>query len=139
MDRPRSRVPRAVLANTVAFVDQEIVLFEGTVRDNVALWDPSITDESVVAALESAALYDSISSRAGGIHCRVEQDARNFSGGERQRMEIARALVRWPSILVLDEATSALDTETEAIIAANLRRLGCACVVDRAPAEHNSV
>jgi ABC-type multidrug transport system fused ATPase/permease subunit len=118
-----------VLANSVAFVDQEIVLFEGTVRDNVTLRDPSIPDDAVVAALEHAAIYDCVSSRPGGIHSAVAQDARNFSGGQRQRLEIARALVRRPKILVLDEATSALDAETEQVVTENLRRLGCACVI----------
>src|SRR5205814_6496530 len=66
--RLRSEIPRAVLANSVAFVDQEIVLFEGTVRDNVTLRDPSIRDDAVVAALEHAAVYDCVASRAGGIH-----------------------------------------------------------------------
>jgi ABC-type multidrug transport system fused ATPase/permease subunit len=99
------------------------------VRDNVALWDPSVPDDAVVAALEDAALYEVVARRPGGIHSRVEQDGRNFSGGQRQRLEIARALVRRPSILVLDEVTSALDAETEQIIIDNLRRRGCACVV----------
>jgi ABC-type bacteriocin/lantibiotic exporter with double-glycine peptidase domain len=125
----RTEIPRAVLANAIAFVDQEIVLFEGTVRDNITLWDPSIDDESVVAALRRAAVYDCVRRRPNGIDCVVEQDARNFSGGERQRLEIARALVRRPNILVLDEATSALDAETELIITDNVRRSGCACVV----------
>nr|WTB29467.1 NHLP family bacteriocin export ABC transporter peptidase/permease/ATPase subunit [Streptomyces sp. NBC_00830] len=122
-------IPRSVLAASVSFVDQDIFLFEGTVRDNVALWDPSVPDDAVVAALEDAALYEVVARRPGGIHSRVEQDGRNFSGGQRQRLEIARALVRRPSILVLDEVTSALDAETEQIIIDNLRRRGCACVV----------
>lgn len=122
-------IPRSALAASVSFVDQDIFLFEGTVRDNVALWDPSIPDDAVVAALEDAALYEVVARRPGGIHSRVEQDGRNFSGGQRQRLEIARALVRRPSILVLDEVTSALDAETEQIIIDNLRRRGCACVV----------
>ncbi|WP_457430677.1 NHLP family bacteriocin export ABC transporter peptidase/permease/ATPase subunit [Streptomyces sp. QTS52] len=122
-------IPRGALAASVSFVDQDVFLFEGSVRDNVALWDPSIPDESVVAALEDAALYDVITRRPGGIHSRVEQDGRNFSGGQRQRLEIARALVRNPSILVLDEVTSALDAETEQTVIDNLRRRGCACVV----------
>ncbi|MGW1085938.1 NHLP family bacteriocin export ABC transporter peptidase/permease/ATPase subunit [Streptomyces sp. NPDC002596] len=122
-------IPRSALAASVSFVDQDIFLFEGTVRDNVALWDPSVPDDAVVAALEDAALYEVVARRPGGIHSRVEQDGRNFSGGQRQRLEIARALVRWPSILVLDEVTSALDAETEQIIIDNLRRRGCACVV----------
>ncbi|MBT2510385.1 NHLP family bacteriocin export ABC transporter peptidase/permease/ATPase subunit [Streptomyces sp. ISL-98] len=122
-------ISRSALAASVSFVDQDIFLFEGTVRDNVALWDPSIPDEAVVAALQDAALYEVIARRPEGIHSRVEQDGRNFSGGQRQRLEIARALVRRPSILVLDEVTSALDAETERVIIDNLRRRGCACVV----------
>ncbi|OAR27185.1 NHLP family bacteriocin export ABC transporter peptidase/permease/ATPase subunit [Streptomyces sp. ERV7] len=122
-------IPRSTLAASVSFVDQDVFLFEGTVRDNVALWDPSIPDDAVVAALRDAALHDVVARRPGGIHGRVEQDGRNFSGGQRQRLEIARALVRRPSVLVLDEVTSALDAETEQVIIDNLRRRGCACVV----------
>ncbi|WP_435880409.1 NHLP family bacteriocin export ABC transporter peptidase/permease/ATPase subunit [Streptomyces zaomyceticus] len=122
-------IPRSALAASVSFVDQDVFLFEGTVRDNVALWDPSVPDEDVVAALEDAAVYDVIARRPGGIHSRVEQDGRNFSGGQRQRLEIARALVRRPSVMVLDEVTSALDAATEEVVIDNLRRRGCACVV----------
>ncbi|PJM92672.1 NHLP family bacteriocin export ABC transporter peptidase/permease/ATPase subunit [Streptomyces sp. CB01373] len=122
-------IPRGALAASVSFVDQDVFLFEGTVRDNVALWDPSIPDDAVVEALRDAALYEVVTRRPGGIHSRVEQDGRNFSGGQRQRLEIARALVRRPSILVLDEVTSALDGETEQTVMDNLRRRGCACVV----------
>ncbi|MFG2988257.1 NHLP family bacteriocin export ABC transporter peptidase/permease/ATPase subunit [Streptomyces sp. NPDC048257] len=122
-------IPRGALAASVSFVDQDVFLFEGTVRDNVALWDPSIPDEAVVAALEDAAVHEVVARRPGGIHSRVEQDGRNFSGGQRQRLEIARALVRRPSVMVLDEVTSALDAVTEQIIIDNLRRRGCACVV----------
>ncbi|MER5970516.1 NHLP family bacteriocin export ABC transporter peptidase/permease/ATPase subunit [Streptomyces sp. NPDC002055] len=120
---------RSALSASVSFVDQDVFLFEGTVRDNVALWDPSIPDEAVTAALKDAALHEVIARRPGGLRSRVEQDGRNFSGGQRQRLEIARALVRRPSILVLDEVTSALDAETEQVIIDNLRRRGCACVV----------
>ncbi|KAF4410085.1 MULTISPECIES: NHLP family bacteriocin export ABC transporter peptidase/permease/ATPase subunit [Streptomyces] len=122
-------IPRSALSASVSFVDQDVFLFEGTVRDNIALWDPSIPDEDVVTALKDAALYDAVSRRPGGIHSAVDQDGRNFSGGQRQRLEIARALVRRPSVLVLDEVTSALDAETEQVIMDNLRRRGCACVV----------
>lgn len=127
--QPHTAVSRGTLAASVAFVDQEICLFEGTVRDNVTLWDPSIPDDAVVAALRDAAVYDVVAGRPGGIHSPVDEHGRNFSGGQRQRLEIARALVRSPSVLVLDEATSALDAETEQVIEGNLRRRGCACVV----------
>lgn len=127
--QPLETLPRAALAASVSFVDQDVFLFEGTIRDNVALWDPSVPEEAVIAALRDAAVYDVVARRPGGIHSRVEQDGRNFSGGQRQRLEIARALVRNPSVLVLDEVTSALDAETERLVIDNLRRRGCACVV----------
>ncbi|MCX4830603.1 NHLP family bacteriocin export ABC transporter peptidase/permease/ATPase subunit [Streptomyces sp. NBC_00006] len=128
-DRRLDDIPRGALAASVSFVDQDVFLFEGTVRDNVALWDPSISDEAVEEALRDACLYDVVARRPGGVRGRVEQDGRNFSGGQRQRLEIARALVRRPSILVLDEVTSALDAETEQTVMDNIRRRGCACVV----------
>ncbi|TDC64832.1 NHLP family bacteriocin export ABC transporter peptidase/permease/ATPase subunit [Streptomyces hainanensis] len=127
---PLGEIPRGALAASVSFVDQDVFLFAGTVRDNVALWDPSIPDDAVIEALRDAAVYDDVvARRPGGIHSRVEQDGRNFSGGQRQRLELARALVRRPSVLVLDEVTSALDAATEQTIIDNLRRRGCACVV----------
>ncbi|MGA5225701.1 NHLP family bacteriocin export ABC transporter peptidase/permease/ATPase subunit [Streptomyces koyangensis] len=127
--QPLTEIPRSALAASVSFVDQDIFLFEGTVRENVTLWDPSLPDEAVRTALRDAGLEAVIARRPDGIHARVEQDGRNFSGGQRQRLEIARALVRRPSVLVLDEVTSALDAETEQRVMAALRRRGCACVI----------
>jgi NHLM bacteriocin system ABC transporter peptidase/ATP-binding protein len=124
----RAEISRTVLAASVAYVDQDISLFEGSVRDNLTLWNEDITDEAVVAALHDAAVFDTVMTRPGGIHSPVWEGGRNFSGGQRQRLELARALAAQPTLLILDEATSALDPETERLIMDNLRRRGCACL-----------
>ena len=127
--RSRAEIAREVIASSVAFVDQDISLFEGTVRDNLTLWDDEPSDEAVSTALRDAAVFDLVAGRPGGIHSHTVEGGRNFSGGQRQRLELARALVSRPTLLVLDEATSALDPDTEQVIADNLRRRGCACVI----------
>lgn len=127
--RDREEISRTELAASIAYVDQDITLFEGTVRDNLTLWSDDVPDEVVTAALHDAAIFDVISARPGGLNSRVREGGRNFSGGQRQRLELARALAAQPTLLVLDEATSALDPETERVIADNLRRRGCACLI----------
>ncbi|MFI6507309.1 NHLP family bacteriocin export ABC transporter peptidase/permease/ATPase subunit [Streptosporangium sp. NPDC050855] len=127
--RPMEEIPRTVLAASMAYVDQEIALFSGTVRDNLTLWNDAVPDEVVFAALRDAAVFDTVQARAGGINSFVREDGRNFSGGQRQRLELARALAAEPTLLILDEATSALDPETERVIMDNLRRRGCACLL----------
>ncbi len=126
---PLEDIPREVFANSVAYVDQDIFLFEGTVRDNVTLWDGTVPESNISLALKDAAIHDDVAARLGNYDCNVTEAGTNFSGGQRQRIEIARALVGDPSILVLDEATAALDAYTEQIIDDNLRRRGCACVI----------
>ncbi|MEZ0093833.1 NHLP family bacteriocin export ABC transporter peptidase/permease/ATPase subunit [Streptacidiphilus sp. EB129] len=126
---PRQSVSRAVLATSVSFVDQDAFLFEGTVRENVTLWDDTVPEEDVIAALRDALIYDVVAARPGGVNSRIDEGGRNLSGGQRQRLELARALVTKPTLLILDEATSALDPETERLIADNLRRRGCACLI----------
>ncbi len=127
--RPWGQVSRHLITNSLAMVDQDFFLCEGTVREVLTMWDPTVPEESIIQAAKDACIHEDIAARAGGYDSKVEEGGRNFSSGQRQRLEIARVLVGGPAILVLDEATSALDAATEKEIDENLRRRGCTCVI----------
>ena len=127
--RLRHEIPGEVLSRSLSMVDQHVVFFSATVRENLTLWDPAVPDDDVVNAARDACIHDEILSRPLGYRTQVEETGGNFSGGQRQRLEIARALVGNPTVLILDEATSALDAATEESVDDALRRRGCSCLI----------
>ena len=125
----RRALPRNVITASLASVDQDIFQISGSIRDNITLFDSSIDKRDVIAAAVDACIHDEIMKLEGGYDFVMSEGGLNFSGGQRQRLEIARALAVNPSILVLDEATSALDPITEQIVLKNIRRRGCSCFI----------
>ena len=126
---PGREIPAEILSRSLSLVDQHCTLFSATVRENITLWNSSFPDDDVVNAARDACIHDGILSRPLGYATRIVEDGGNFSGGERQRLGIAQALVGYPTMLVLDEATSALDDATEKYVDEALRRRGCSCLI----------
>ncbi|MDO4851125.1 MAG: NHLP family bacteriocin export ABC transporter peptidase/permease/ATPase subunit [Actinomycetota bacterium] len=126
---PADEVPRAQLKHSLSVVDQDIVLFDATIMDNLRLWDDSIDEADAIRGAQDACIHDTIMARPDGYGQLVTSDGANFSGGERQRLEIARALAQNPTILILDEATSALDAKTEEEVMQVIRARGITCIV----------
>lgn len=124
-----SKVSPEIINCSVSTVSQEISLFSGTVRDNITMWNKTIRDEDVIQAAKDACIHDAITKKPGAYEYPLTEGGRNVSGGQRQRLEIARALVTNPTILVMDEATSALDAITEKEIVDNIKRRGCTCII----------
>ena len=114
---------------SIGWVAQDIVLFEGSFFDNITLWDATVPFRIVVQAAQDACIHEVIAAQASGYASVLEEGGRDLSGGEAQRLEIARALAQEPSVLVLDEATSALDAEVEACIDRNIRRRGATSIL----------
>ena len=127
--KPRNAYPREVMVGSVAVVDQDIILFEDTVANNIKMWDNSIQDFEMILAARDASLHDDIMKLPGGYQYKLISGGKNFSGGQRQRMEIARVLAQDPTIIILDEATSALDARTEADVVRSIKDRGITCIV----------
>ena len=122
-------ISREEFVNSVACIDQNVVLFDDTIAENIKMWDHSIEDFTMTMACIDAGIRDDIISRPRGFNTRLVKGGGNFSGGQRQRFEIATALAREPVILILDEATSALDTVMESEVMQSIRQCGASTIV----------
>ncbi|MFZ4931647.1 NHLP family bacteriocin export ABC transporter peptidase/permease/ATPase subunit [Chryseobacterium sp. Mn2064] len=125
----REEIPRNIITESLAVIDQEVLIFNGTIKENISFWDSTISDKSIIQSARDAAIHDVIAARNDAYDSSVLEGGSNFSGGQRQRLEIARALAVNPSILVMDEATSALDPTAEKIVMDNIKKRGCTCLI----------
>ena len=127
-DKPLNTVNKDVLRNSLSLIDQDTLFFKGTISDNITMWNKNIDNSRIVQAGKDSIIHEVIAERDKGYNSKVSPEGRNFSGGQRQRLEIARALVTNPSILFLDEATYALDTETEKLVMNNILKRNCTTI-----------
>ena len=127
--KPISQIDRSIFTGSLAVVDQEIILFEDTIANNIKMWDDSIEDFEMILAARDAQLHDDIVLRENGYSYKISEGGRDFSGGQRQRLEIARVLAQDPTIIIMDEATSALDAKTEYEVVKSIADRGITCIV----------
>lgn len=126
---PISDIDRSVFAGSLAVVDQDIIMFEDTISSNIRMWDKTIKDFEMIMAAKDAQIHDDIIRRENGYDHKMIEGGNDFSGGQKQRMEIARVLAQDPTIVILDEATSALDAKTEFEVVNSIRDRGITCIV----------
>ncbi|MDD6325379.1 MAG: NHLP family bacteriocin export ABC transporter peptidase/permease/ATPase subunit [Lachnospiraceae bacterium] len=124
-----TEINREVFTGSLAVVDQDITLFEDTIAANIKMWDASIEDFEMILAARDAQIHEDIMKREGGYQYKIMENGKDFSGGQRQRLEIARVLAQDPTIIVMDEATSALDAKTEHNVVQAIKDRGITCVV----------
>ncbi len=127
--KPIEKIDRSVFTGSLVVVDQDIILFEDTIANNIKMWDSSIEDFEIIMAARDAQLHEDIMQRDGGYSYKITEGGKDFSGGQRQRMEIARVLAQDPTIIILDEATSALDAKTEFEVVKSIKDRGITCIV----------
>ncbi|MBQ7562812.1 MAG: NHLP family bacteriocin export ABC transporter peptidase/permease/ATPase subunit [Lachnospiraceae bacterium] len=127
--KPIEGIDRSVFTGSVAVVDQDIILFEDTIANNIKMWDESIEDFEMIMAARDAKLHEDIMQREGGYQYKLMEGGKDFSGGQRQRLEIARVLAQDPTLIIMDEATSALDAKTEYEVVRSIRDRGVTSVV----------
>ena len=122
-------IDHEIFTSSIAVVDQDITLYEDTILNNLKMWDESIEDYEVILACRDAQIHNLVMSRDGKYNAPVLEGGKNFSGGEKQRLEIARSLAADPSIIILDEATSALDAKTEFEVVKAIKARGITTIV----------
>lgn len=127
--KPKSEISRSAFTSSIAVVDQDIILFNDTIAANIKMWDGSIADYEMRFAAGDAQIHKDILQREGGYHYKMAEGGRDFSGGQRQRLEIARALAADPTIIIMDEATSALDAKTENEVVRAINQRGITCII----------
>lgn len=127
--KPLCEIDRDVLTSSLAVVDQDIILFEDTIENNIKMWNDSIEDYEMILAARDAQIHEEIMHRPGGYQYPVTEGGKDFSGGERQRLEIARVLAQDPTLVIMDEATSALDARTEYDVVRSIQDRGISCIV----------